>query len=48
MVRTSDGELKVATSPANAGDFCIENINGDEQIITVDQNSVITNIVNCP
>jgi len=48
FVRTSDGDLDVATSPANAGDFCIENINGDEQILTVNQYSVITNIVNCP
>lgn len=43
MVTESNGELTLVQ-----GDYCIEDINGDEKVITVDVNHVITNIVNCP
>jgi hypothetical protein len=37
-----------AANSLAAGDYCIEDVNGDEKVITVDANSVITNIVICP
>ncbi len=43
MVQDSGGNVRLP-----GGDYCIEDANGDEKVITVNADTVITNIVNCP